>query len=100
MPCPPNLLALLIGLAFVGEAGAADILVKRFAGGSGQNAVGIVDASQDTEIDGPQALTTDENGDVYLLDQVNRRIVRFDPKNTCRRTPHPRTSRTNCGQPT
>jgi hypothetical protein len=64
----------------VRQAGAADIVVKRFAGGSGENAVGIVDASQDTEIDGPQALTTDEKGDIYLLDQVNRRILRFDPK--------------------
>jgi hypothetical protein len=62
------------------EAGAADVVVRQFASGSGENAVGVVDATQDTEIDGPQALTTDDNGDVYLLDQVNKRIVRFDPK--------------------
>jgi len=71
------LLELLLSLALVRQAGAADIVVKRFAGGSGENAVGIVDASQDTEIDGPQALTTDEKGDIYLLDQVNRRILRL-----------------------
>jgi hypothetical protein len=63
-----------------GGADAADVVVRQFAGGSGQNAVGIVEASQDTETDGPQALTTDDNGDVYLLDQLNRRIVQFDPK--------------------
>ena len=58
-----------------------DIVVKRFASGSGQNTVGIVDASTDTEIEGPQALTTDDNGDVYVLDQVNGRIIKFTPKN-------------------
>ena len=32
------------------------------------------------DIDGPQALTAGDNGDLYLLDQVNSRIVRFNPK--------------------
>jgi hypothetical protein len=69
-----------VALALVREAGAADVVVRQFTGGTGQNAVGIVDATQDTEIDGPQALTTDDSGAVYLLDQINKRIVRFDPK--------------------
>ena len=73
-------LGLIFALALPREASATDVVVKRFAGGSGQNAVGIIDASQDTEIDGPQALTTDDNGEIYLLDQVNGRIVGFDPK--------------------
>jgi hypothetical protein len=76
----PSLLGSTLFLALNGGAHAADVVVRQFAGGSGQNAVGIVEASQDTETDGPQALTTDENGDLYLLDQLNRRIVRFDPK--------------------
>src|SRR5499427_10701819 len=67
-------------IAFTGAAAAEDTIVKKFAGGSGDNNAGIVDASEDTEIDGPQALTSDENGALYLLDQVNSRIVRFDPK--------------------
>ena len=54
------LLGLFFSLVLVRQAGAADVVVKRFAGGNGGNAVGIVEASQDTEIDGPQALTTDE----------------------------------------
>ncbi|MFL5098418.1 MAG: hypothetical protein ACJ8ES_24200 [Xanthobacteraceae bacterium] len=66
--------------AWSGSA-AADAVVRSFPGGSGQGAVGIVDASQDTEINGPQALTSGENGELYLLDQVNGRILRFDPKN-------------------
>jgi hypothetical protein len=70
----------IFALAAAREAGAADVVVKRFDSGDGSNAVGVIEASEDTEIDGPQALTTDDNGDVYLLDQVNARIVSFDPK--------------------
>ena len=75
-----RLLGWTAALALTHAASAADVVVRQFVGGSGQNAIGIVDASQDTEIDGPQALTTDETGKVYLLDQVNKRIVQFDPK--------------------
>jgi hypothetical protein len=67
-------------LAFSTGAGATDIIVKQFPAGSGENNAGIIEASADTEIDGPQALTTDESGSLYLLDQVNSRIIRFDPK--------------------
>src|SRR4029453_10127338 len=41
---------------------------------------GIVDASEDVDITGPQALTSDEEGNLYLLDQLNNRIMRFDPR--------------------
>jgi hypothetical protein len=74
------LLGWTLVLALTHGASAADVVVRQFVGGSGQNAIGIVDATQDTEIDGPQALTTDDTGKVYLLDQVNKRIVQFDPK--------------------
>jgi hypothetical protein len=57
-----------------------DVIVKRFTSGDAGNAVGIVDASEDTELAGPQALTSDEKGNLFLLDQVNGRILRFDPK--------------------
>jgi hypothetical protein len=65
----------------VQAAAAGNTVVRRFDNGSGVNAVGIIDASEDVEINGPQALTADENGNLFLLDQVNGRIVRFDPKN-------------------
>ena len=78
-PCV-QLLAVLLNLAFLSQAGASDIVVKRFSAGTSQNTVGIVEASTDTEIEGPQALTTDENGNVYVLDQVNGRIIKFSPK--------------------
>ena len=70
--------SLVLGMLW--QPAAADVVVKRFDSGNGGNALGVVEASEDTEIDGPQALATDENGDVYLLDQVNGRIVSFDPK--------------------
>lgn len=74
------LLGLVFGAAFSGYAAAANIVIKRFPDGTGPNAVGVIDASEDTEIEGPQALTTDASGKLYLLDQVNGRIVGFDPK--------------------
>lgn len=67
-------------LTLPATAQAADQIVKQFAGGSGDNDVGIIDASEDTDTDGPQALTADGNGNLYLLDQINNRIIRFDPK--------------------
>ena len=48
----------VIGLfALTAGASADDVIVKTFRAGSGDNDAGIVDASEDTEIDGPQALT-------------------------------------------
>jgi len=67
-------------VVLTGTANAGDTVVKQFGGGTGDNDVGIIDASEDTEVDGPQALTADGKGGLYLLDQVNGRIIRFDPK--------------------
>src|SRR5919198_1235862 len=72
----------LVACLWAWSAAAADTVVRQFPGGGGQNAVGIVDASLDTEILGPQALTAGDNGELFLLDQVNNRILRFDPKNS------------------
>src|SRR5215470_16472110 len=66
--------------AFAARADAENVVVKHFENGAGSNAVGVADASEDTEIDGPQALTSGDNGDLFLLDQVNGRILRFDPR--------------------
>ena len=60
---------------------AEDRLVREFSRGSGQNTVGIVDGGVDTEIGGPQALSVDDDGSLFLLDQVNGQILRFDPRN-------------------
>jgi len=75
-------LCLVACLSAWSSAAAADTVVRRFSSGIEQDSVGIIDASQDTEITGPQALTAGENGELFLLDQVNNRILRFDPKNS------------------
>lgn len=76
-----SLLVLLLGAtALPGAASAADRVVKHLPGGSELGRVGIVGKSEDTEITGPQALYAGEDGQLYLLDQVNGRILRFDPK--------------------
>jgi hypothetical protein len=59
---------------------ADDIVIKRFSGGDSSTSVGLADASEDVELAGPQALTTGPDGNLFMLDQLNGRIVRFDPK--------------------
>jgi hypothetical protein len=59
---------------------AETVVLKRFTAGSGPEAVGMVDASLDTEITSPQALYAGDDNQLYLLDQVNGRLLQFDPK--------------------
>jgi hypothetical protein len=59
---------------------AADTLVRQFNAGDGAAAVGIAPAVEDVELTGPQALTSDADGNLFVLDQINGRILRFDPK--------------------
>jgi hypothetical protein len=63
-----------------GAAMADDVVIKRFSDGDSATSVGIADASEDVELFGPQALTADGSGQLFLLDQLNQRIIRFDPK--------------------
>jgi hypothetical protein len=66
--------------AFAGGAQADDTVVRSFAGGSAASTVGIVPAGEDVELAGPQALSADGQGNLFVLDQVNGRILQFDPK--------------------
>ena len=59
---------------------AADTLVRQFNAGDAATAVGIAPAVEDVELTGPQALTSDTEGNLFVLDQINGRILRFDPK--------------------
>ncbi|MGY3487211.1 hypothetical protein ACVW1C_005094 [Bradyrhizobium sp. USDA 4011] len=61
-------------------ARADDAVVRSFASGSAASMVGIVPAVQDVELAGPQALTADGQGNLFVLDQINGRILQFDPK--------------------
>lgn len=74
------LMKTLISIALFGGASqlrAQETLVRSL--GSGASA-GVIDPSADVPEEGPQAVYTGLNGDVYVLDQVNRRILQFDPK--------------------
>lgn len=70
----------LVGGLWATAAAAENSLIRRFPAGQDANSVGIVAASSDTEQLGPQAIYAGRNGELYLLDQVNGRILRFDPK--------------------
>jgi hypothetical protein len=73
---------LILGIALIlsNTAVADDTVTRKFESGSGSNTVGIVDASEDVELRGPDALTSDEQGNLFILDQINGRILRFNPK--------------------
>ena len=75
-----GLAAALAVLSVSAPAFADDVVLREFRSGTGADAVGMVPASQDTEVNGPQALFAGEDGQLYLLDQVNGRILQFDPK--------------------
>ncbi len=59
---------------------AADTVVRQFSVGASPTTVGIAEAGEDVELTGPQALTSDAQGNLFVLDQINGRILRFDPK--------------------
>jgi hypothetical protein len=61
-------------------AGASNVVVRQFESGGDLQSVGMIDASEDTEIDAPQAIYSGDGGEIYLLDQVNGRVLQFDPK--------------------
>jgi hypothetical protein len=66
--------------SLVGSAAAQDAVVRQFAVGTTATTVGIAPAGEDVELTGPQALTSDADGNLFVLDQINGRILRFDPK--------------------
>jgi hypothetical protein len=70
----------ILTIAAGGSAAADNTVVKRFSNGTTHNSVGIVDASEDAPQDGPQAIYAADDGSLYLLDQVNGRILRFDAR--------------------
>ena len=66
--------------SFAGAAAAADTVVRQFSAGGTSTTVGIAAAGEDVELTGPQALTSDAQGNLFVLDQINGRILRFNPK--------------------
>jgi len=66
--------------SFAGAAAAADTVVRQFSIGTTSTTVGIAAAGEDVELTGPQALASDAQGNLFVLDQINGRILRFNPK--------------------
>ena len=65
---------------------ADNAVLRRFNSGVGADAVGMIDASEDTEVAGPQAIYAGEGNEVFLLDQVNGRVLSFDSKKPAAQT--------------
>jgi hypothetical protein len=74
------LAAAILPLAPHTTAAADNAVVKRFSNGTTHNSVGIIDAREDAPQDGPQAIYAGDDGNLYLLDQLNGRILRFDAR--------------------
>jgi hypothetical protein len=70
----------ILALAPGPTAAAGDSVVKRFSSGTARNSVGIVDAAEDSPQDGPQAIYAADDGSLYLLDQLNSRVLHFDAR--------------------
>ncbi len=68
-----------LGASLAGPAAAADGVIRQFSVGTTSTTVGIAPAVEDVELTGPQALTSDAEGNLFVLDQINGRILRFDP---------------------
>ena len=79
------LIALCVTLPTVVFA-ADNPVLRRFNSGVGADAVGMIDASEDTEVGGPQAIYAGEGSEVFLLDQVNGRVLSFDSKKPAAQT--------------
>ncbi len=55
-------------------------LTRSFGTGDSATGVGIAQGGEDSELEGPQAIYAGDAGELYLLDQLNSRILRFDPR--------------------
>ncbi|WP_460450350.1 hypothetical protein [Alsobacter sp. SYSU BS001988] len=75
---------LLLSFATAAPGRADDTLVREFSAGSGPGAVGIVEPGEDADTEGPQAIYAGDRGEIYLLDQLNGRILQFDPSEPSR----------------
>ena len=79
LPCLLAPVLPLLGLLPLAPAQAQDShVLRQFGAGSGANAIGVVEARPDVEIEGPQAIASGDNGEIYLLDQVNSRVLSFE----------------------
>lgn len=74
-------LALSLGLVLAAASGAhaqGGKVIRHLPAGTGAGAVGLVPGGVDAEAVGPAAFYADDDGKLYLLDQVNGRILSLD----------------------
>jgi hypothetical protein len=74
------LLVMAVWTGLQSGAAAEDTVIKRFTSGTDRDSVGMIEAREDAPMDGPQAIYAGDDGGLYLLDQINGRVLRFDPK--------------------
>lgn len=67
-------------LAWGVTAHAEEAVTRSFSSGDAATDVGIVPGGPDVELEGPDAIYSGDNGDIYVLDQINSRILKFDPR--------------------
>ncbi|WP_293865790.1 hypothetical protein [uncultured Alsobacter sp.] len=74
-------MALAVALAppALAQSSGGDAVIRGFLAGSGAGGVGIIDSREEVEVEVPQAIYSGPNGEVYLLDQANSRVLKFDP---------------------
>ena len=60
---------------------ANETLTRSFSRGDVATAVGIEPGGDDVELEGPDAIYSGDDGEIYVLDQVNNRILKLDPRN-------------------
>jgi hypothetical protein len=58
-------------------AAPANPSARSFSAGDGLTTLGVLDAPPEAEIEGPQAIAAGDDGAIYLLDQVNARVVTY-----------------------
>lgn len=88
LPLPPragalrHALAAVASLALIGLAvpvQAQDKVVRSFKVGSDLNAAGVLPGGNDEEASGPSAIYAGPEGKLYVLDQINGRVLALDP---------------------
>ncbi len=73
----PALLALSVCGTAVAQPGK---VVRQFGLGTDRNSIGVAPGNTDVEPTGPSAIYAGRDGKIYLLDQVNGRILTIDGK--------------------
>ncbi len=79
---PASLKLATLLFALLATPALAQDAVRTFGVGSGANDVGRPFTGEGSEFDGPQAIYAGRSGEIFLLDQVNGRILNFDGKDS------------------